>query len=252
MVTGIEKFREHFAPHQGQYAIIGGTACDLLLNAAGLNFRATRDIDMVLCVEAVDTAFARAFEMFIRAGGYQARERGDGRKEFYRFHRPTDPHFPFMIELFSRKPMNLDLPDDAVLAPIPVDEDITSLSAILLDEVYYEALQKAKCQIDGVTIIDVTLLIPFKARAFLDLSARSEAGGKVARNDIRKHRNDVFRLVQLLPRDASVVLPEPVRQDLQHFVDLTQADETLDPNAFGVLFSRVEVTDLLRSAYGLT
>ena len=28
MVTGIRKFREHFAAHEGQYAIIGGAACD--------------------------------------------------------------------------------------------------------------------------------------------------------------------------------------------------------------------------------
>ena len=44
MVTGIRKFREHFAAHEGQYAIIGGAACDLLFNAAGLDFRATKDI----------------------------------------------------------------------------------------------------------------------------------------------------------------------------------------------------------------
>ena len=31
MVTGIDTFREHFAGHEDQYAIIGGTACDLLL-----------------------------------------------------------------------------------------------------------------------------------------------------------------------------------------------------------------------------
>ena len=28
MVTGIDKFREHFAAHEGQYAIIGGTAAE--------------------------------------------------------------------------------------------------------------------------------------------------------------------------------------------------------------------------------
>ena len=48
MVTGIDTFREHFAGHEDQYAIFGGTACDLLFDAAGLDFRATRDIDMVL------------------------------------------------------------------------------------------------------------------------------------------------------------------------------------------------------------
>ena len=35
MVVGLEKFREHFAGHENQYAIIGGTACDLLFEAAG-------------------------------------------------------------------------------------------------------------------------------------------------------------------------------------------------------------------------
>lgn len=252
MVTGIDRFREHFACHEGQYAIIGGTACDLLFNAAGLAFRATKDIDMVLCVEVVDAEFGTAFRAFLDAGGYQARERGDGRREFYRFHRPSDRSFPFMLELFSRRPGNFDLSDDALLTRVPVDQDIVSLSAILLDEIYFEALQAAKRQVDGVTIIDETLLIPFKARAVLDLTARSEAGANVDRKDIRKHCNDVFRLASLLPQIARVALPEPVRQDLRAFVDQAHADASLDPGTFGVPFTRDEAVDLLRTVYRLT
>ena len=252
MVTGIDKFREHFAAHKGQYAIIGGTACDLLFDAAGLDFRATRDIDMVLCVEVVDAEFGRAFHAFLDAGGYQARERSDGRREFYRFHRPTDPDFPFMIELFARRSVDLDLPEDAIYRRIPVDQDIVSLSAILLDDAYFEALQGAKRQVDGVTIVDETLLIPFKARAVLDLTARSEEGANVDRKDIRKHRNDVFQLAQLLPEDARVTLPEPVRRDLQAFIDLAHGDENLNPEAFGIPFTRNEAADLLRTVYRLT
>ena len=252
MVTGIDKFREHFAAHEGRYAIIGGTACDLLFDAAGLDFRATKDIDMVICIEVVDAEFGRAFHAFLDAGGYQARERSDGRREFYRFHRPTDPSFPFMIELFSRRPADLDLPEDAIYTRIPVEQDIVSLSAILLDDAYFEALQAAKRQVNGVTIIDETLLIPFKARAVLDLTARSEEGANVDRKDIRKHRNDVFRLAQLLPEDTRVILPESVHRDLRVFVDLVHADQTLDPTTFDVPFTRDEATDLLRTVYGLT
>ena len=252
MVTGISKFREHFAAHEDQYAIIGGTACDLLFDAAGLDFRATRDIDMVLCVEVVDAEFARAFHTFLDAGGYQARERSDGRREFYRFHRPIDRSFPFMIELFARRPVALDLPEDAVYTRVPVDQDIVSLSAILLEDAYFEALQTARRQVDGVTIADETLLIPFKARAVLDLTARSEEGANVDRKDIRKHRNDVFRLVQLLPQDARIALPEPVRRDLRAFVDLAHADENLNPKAFDVPFTRDDAADLLRTVYRLT
>ncbi len=252
MVTGIGKFREYFAAHEDQYAIIGGSACDLLFDAAGLDFRATKDIDMVLCVEVVDVEFGRAFRAFLEAGGYQARERSDGRREFYRFHRPTDPNFPSMIELFARWPVDLDLPENEIYTRMPVDQDIVSLSAILLDEDYFKALRTAKRQLDGVTIIDETLLIPFKARAVLDLTTRSEEGANVNRKDIRKHRNDVFRLAQLLPEDAKIALPDPVRRDLRTFVDLVQADQTLDPSAFDIAFTRDEAAEFLRTVYQLT
>lgn len=249
MVAGIEKFREHFVGHENQYAIIGGAACDILFGAAGLPFRATKDIDMVLCVEVVDAAFGEKFKAFLDAGGYQARERSDGKKEFYRFQKPTDKNFPFMIELFSRKPGALKLPDNAGLTPIPVEEDIVSLSAILLDDDYFAAIQSAKRIVDGVTIVDETLLIPFKARAFLDLSDRlAEGEGK----NIKKHRNDVFRLAQLLPRGASIKLAEPIAADLRRFLELAAKDNTLDPKSFDVPFSRDEGIALLRTAYGLS
>lgn len=69
MVIGIEKFREYFAGYENKYVVIGGTACSLLFNAAGLPFRATRDIDMVLCVEVVDKSFGEQFSAFLEKGG---------------------------------------------------------------------------------------------------------------------------------------------------------------------------------------
>lgn len=85
-----------------QYTIIGGFACGLLMTDAGLDFRQTVDIDMVLTVEAMTTEFANAFWAFIEDGGYQARQRSNGKPEFYRFVNPTNPAYPKMIELFSR------------------------------------------------------------------------------------------------------------------------------------------------------
>lgn len=252
MVTGIEKFRDHFAGHEDQYAIIGGAACDLLFGEAGLPFRATKDVDMVLCVEVVDTAFGEKFKAFLDAGGYQARERSDGKKEYYRFHKPTDPSFPFMIELFARKPGMLNLPADAQVTRIPVDEDVVSLSAILLDDTYYAAIQSAKRLIDGVTTVDETLLIPFKARAFLDLSDRLTKGEKVDSKNIKKHRNDIFRLAQLLPSGETIELAEPIKDDLRRFLEHAAKDDTIDPTSFDVPFSRDDGIKQLRTAYGLT
>ena len=54
MVTGIESFKEWFKGNESQYAIIGGTPCDILMTEEG--FRATKDIDLVLIIEAVDAA----------------------------------------------------------------------------------------------------------------------------------------------------------------------------------------------------
>ena len=48
MAIGIDIFKERFANYSDQYTIIGGMACELLMNEAALDFRATRDIDMVL------------------------------------------------------------------------------------------------------------------------------------------------------------------------------------------------------------
>ena len=50
MVIGIDKFRDHFAGYEDQYALIGGAACDLIFTDAGLEFRSTKDLDVVLCV----------------------------------------------------------------------------------------------------------------------------------------------------------------------------------------------------------
>lgn len=40
-VHGIELFKERFAGLKGQYALIGGSACDLIFSSQGLEFRAT-------------------------------------------------------------------------------------------------------------------------------------------------------------------------------------------------------------------
>ena len=43
MVRGIDSFRDWFQGYEDQYAIIGGTACDLLMTDEGLDFRATKN-----------------------------------------------------------------------------------------------------------------------------------------------------------------------------------------------------------------
>ena len=53
MVRGIEKFREYFADYEANYVIIGGTACEVHEETYGQRPRATKDIDIILVVEAL-------------------------------------------------------------------------------------------------------------------------------------------------------------------------------------------------------
>lgn len=61
MIRGFAKFKEMFQGFEDQYVVIGGTACDLIMENEELPFRATKDIDMVLIVESVTAEFGRRF-----------------------------------------------------------------------------------------------------------------------------------------------------------------------------------------------
>lgn len=85
MVRGLDRFKEHFAVFADHYVLIGGTACTLVMEEAGLDFRATKDLDIVLCIEAksLDREFGKAFWEFIQKGGYQHRQKSTGKELFY-------------------------------------------------------------------------------------------------------------------------------------------------------------------------
>ena len=48
MVKGLDTFQKYFKDYEEQYVLIGGAACDILFESNEVNFRATRDLDMVL------------------------------------------------------------------------------------------------------------------------------------------------------------------------------------------------------------
>lgn len=67
MVAGVDRFRAHFSGHEHQYVLIGDAACELIMEEVGLDFRATKDLDIVLIVEALDPAFSETFMAFVEA-----------------------------------------------------------------------------------------------------------------------------------------------------------------------------------------
>jgi hypothetical protein len=61
MVQGLEYFKEFFQGFEDRYTLIGGVACHLSMTEVGLDFRATKDLDIVLCTEALDKEFVQRF-----------------------------------------------------------------------------------------------------------------------------------------------------------------------------------------------
>lgn len=246
MVTGIDRFREWFRGYEDQYAIIGGTACDLLMSEDGMDFRATKDIDLVLIVEAITPDFGKQFWQFVKDAGYEHRNKSTGLPQFYRFSHPSAAGYPFMIELFSRRAEAINLPEDAVLTPLPMEDDISSLSAILLDDDYYELVRSGTVVVDGVNVLDAAYLIPFKAKAWLDLTQKKAAGQSVDSKNIRKHKNDVFRLSALLTQQSNVVVTESVLADLRAFL-MAMQEETVDLKQLGVIRDKATIiADIMR------
>jgi hypothetical protein len=224
MVKGLNKFKEYFKGFENHYIIIGGTACDEHISDAGLNYRVTKDIDLILVVEALNKAFATRFWDFIKDGGYLKKEKSADKREYYRFMMPTNTEFPEMIEIFSRKPNEITLTEPTHLTPIPTDEDLSSLSAILMDNNYYDYLLQHSREFNGVMLADIPSLICLKAKAFLEIRDRIEKGLEKNDKKAQKHKKDVFRLAMLLPENAKIELPNALLKDIADFAKTIEHD----------------------------
>ena len=193
MVKGIETFRKYFEDYSEQYVLIGGVACDIAFEKSASSFRATRDMDMVLIVKALTADFGEKLWNFIQDGKYRNKVSNGEKPQFYRFDKPEDESFPKMIELFCRS--DFELREMKGNTPIHIDDTVSSLSAILLNDEYYRILLEGKVNVDGLSVLRPEYLILFKAKAYLDLRQRKENGELIDFGDVKKHKKDVLRIV---------------------------------------------------------
>lgn len=70
-MIGLESFKEYFKGYENQYVIIGGTACEQMLEINEYDFRVTKDIDMVLIIEALTKEFGEIFWNYIKEAEYK-------------------------------------------------------------------------------------------------------------------------------------------------------------------------------------
>jgi len=233
MIKGLDLFRERFRPFQGMMALIGGAACDEWFTANGLSFRATNDLDLVIMIDGVDPEFIAAVRAFVAEGGYEISERSDGVPILYRFSNPTRGDFPIKLELSSRKPDSFVLSDGQKYIPVSVGLGRHGLSAILLDDVYFDLIRTHHDERDGLWVANATALIPLKAHAWLNLTKAKAAGEPIDSQNIKKHRADVFRLAATLPVVAGPKLTASIAADLLSFLQSFPLDSAEWPQHHG-------------------
>ena len=247
-VMGMEAFKKYFEGYEDCYTIIGGTACDILMSEAQLDFRATKDIDMIILLEDRYQEFAQKFWSFIKEGGYRCGWRQSDKAHFYRFTAPK-AGYPVQIELFSRKP-DYHLEVETGIIPVHIDDDTSSLSAILMDEDFYKFMMTGRRSVDGISILTADHIIPFKMYAWLNLTEKKAIGEHVNSKDLKKHKYDVFRLLQIVPDGTVVKTSGTVNRAIVSFLDLIQNDD-LNLESIGLEFTKEQGIDLLHQIYNV-
>lgn len=220
MVGGLDKFREAFADFTDNFVIIGGTACDEVLSGTIMRPRPTLDIDIIVIVENMTAEFANAFWKFIAEGSYRPgiRKNDDGTPKYVLYSFDNGAlGYPAKIELLSHH--NDVFTNAAHTEPLPIDGDVSSLSAIILDEPYYNLTVRNSFISNGLRYAAPAALAALKARAYLNLLAERDAGYHINSKDILKHRNDVIKLTATMASGEATEAGQDVINTINEFAN---------------------------------
>lgn len=121
----------------------------------------------------------------------------------------------------------------------------------MLNDEYYSFLTSGLTIIDGIQTLNYTHIIPFKAKAWLDLKQRKENGEQVDSKNILKHKRDVFRLSQLITEADRIELGEEIKSDMETFIKEMENDDIILKD-IGVSGNKKDILELLRAVYKIT
>lgn len=117
------------------------------------------------------------------------------------------------------------------MTKIPVEEQAASLSAIILDDEYYNFLLAGVDHTQEISHIGADRLVPLKAHAWLNKKAQIESGVRVDSRDINKHFRDVIFISVGLTKGMTV-LPERIAFDLTSFLSQVPAELVSNPQGY--------------------
>jgi len=246
MVKGLDKFKTFFKDFSNSYIIIGGTACHVQFEELSIGFRATSDIDMLLIIEPLNSDFVKRFWEFIKEGKYDITQVEEKKRNYYRFADPVEDNFPVLIELFSRLPDVIQEIEGMHLTPIPLDDDLSSLSAILMDVDYYNFTFENAQVIDNLSLASIESLILLKIIAFLNLSKLKNDGENIDSKNIKKHKNDILRLAAALTAGSKIECSEKIKIDVRSYINTIKEEKPNVTNMFKEMgLKDIKIEDLI-------
>lgn len=134
------------------------------------------------------------------------------------------------------------------IVPLHIDDETSSLSAILLNEDFYNFMLKGRKIILGASVLGAEYLIPFKMYAWLDLKDRKARGEHVNERDLKKHKIDVFRLLQIVEPGKKIETTGNVNEAVLRFFEEIR-DEIIPLKQIGLSLDMNEAVGVLKSIY---
>lgn len=257
-MQGLDKFREYMSGFRSHYVVIGGVATVLTLEDRGLPARATKDVDMIIICQPESKFYMKRFWEFVKAGGYKLwkpDDKEDTHPCFYRFIKPDNREFPIQVELFSKVPEYVEVPEDVHIVHIPMEGYTSSFSAIIMDEAYYDFAVTHSEIVGDIRILKPEALIVLKAVAFLENQRLKEKGDPVDQKDIDKHKKDVYRLAYVFNGSERFEVNDTIKERLRAFVSEVEKNPIDGKNMMrgqGIpTMSMKNFTGLLRDIFGL-
>ena len=257
-MQGLDKFKEYMSGFRSHYVVIGGMATVITLKEKGLPARATKDVDMIIICQPETKLYMKRFWEFIKAGGYKLWKPNDNEDThpcFYRFVKPKGKDFPVQIELFSKVPEYVEVPEDMHIVHIPMEGYTSSFSAIIMDEAYYDFAVSHSDILGDIRILKAEALIVLKAVAFLENLRRKEMGLVVNQRDIDKHKKDVYRLAYVFDGSERFEVNDTIKAQLRAFISEVEKSPIDGKNMMrGQGLPAMEMTefaDLIRNMFGL-
>ncbi len=220
-VRGLDNFKSFFSGFEEDFVIIGGTAASVFMGDAELDFRPTKDIDLVILGNPTKAIAARIVE-YVKLAEYEIKQSSDGKPTYYRFSKPKSDDFPHMLEVFASNTNELELAVGQHIIPVPADDE-NKLSAILLDNVYFNLVKENSIlSSEGYRIINNVGNICMKAKAFREMTERASHGASIDSRHVEKHRNDVLKLALTLKDADTLTLSGVPLEDLKFVLSATK------------------------------